>query len=120
MQEIDYLILRHKGLAYKQLHRFHLVNDHEAISIAYWALYKALTTFKESERTLISTYATCCIYNALGDYVRTLHRKRQIEEVSYNAIVCEEHEYIDTLSDNTSAEDICREGACYAYKGSNK
>lgn len=109
MQEIDYLIIKHKGLLYKQLGRFNLIGNPDAESAGYWALYKALITFKESEHVLISTYATCCIYNALGCYIRTLYKKRKVDTISYNNIICDQIEYGDTLSTNVSVEDVCVE-----------
>lgn len=107
MQEIDQLILQHKGLVYKQLHKYYLVNDPEAESIAFWSLYTALTTYDTSRNTAISTYATCLIYNALGDYVRKLNRKRKLEVISFNNVNNDGLEYSDVLSDNRSAEDAC-------------
>lgn len=67
------LIEDNKGLLYKQLHKFNLVGDTEAISYGYEALYRAIKTYKEGKGSKFSTYATVCIYNALGSYVRKLN-----------------------------------------------
>lgn len=106
MYEIDDLIEQNKGLVYSQLLKFYLVHDQEAESIAYWALYTAIKTYKKSENVLLSTYATVCIYNALGDYVRSLNKKRQLDLVSYNAPMTEGLEYGEILSSKESAEDV--------------
>lgn len=108
MQEIDRLIDKHKGLVYHQLHKFRLINDQEAESIAYEALYNAIKNYDSSKGTAISTVATVYIYNALGSYVRTLNKQRQLTVVSYNNFTCfddsEGHEYLDTLADKTNLE----------------
>lgn len=106
--DINELIAKHKGLVYKQLHKFCLVQDPEAESIAYEALYNALQNYDSSRGTAVSTVATVYIYNALGSYVRTLNKQRQIQTISYNNIAYtdgdEEHEYVDTLALNTDVE----------------
>ena len=104
------LIQKHSGLVYSQLHKFNLVKDCEAESIAYEALSNAICNFDKSKGTQISTVATVYIYNALGSYVRTLNNKRVIETVSYNNIAYsddkESHEFLEMLSSNESAEDV--------------
>lgn len=82
--DINKIIKDNTGLIYFELNKFHLVNDPEAISIAYEALFNAICTFDDSKVAKLSTYATVCIYNALGSYLRTINRQRQIEEVSYH------------------------------------
>lgn len=107
MKDIDMLIKKHLGLVYSQLHRFKLINDPEAESIAYEALWNAISNFDESKNTKLSTVATVYIYNALGSYVRKLNKQRVIETISYNNIAYadenEEHEFVDMLS---TGEDI--------------
>ena len=105
MLDVNELILNNKGLVYKQLHRFYLINDPEAESQAFWALHNAIVTYREADGVLLSTYATCCIYNALGCYVRKMHNKRQLDTVSYNAQLYESIEMLDTLPDPTTTED---------------
>lgn len=105
MADIDELIVTNKGLAYKQLHRFYLINDPEAESAAFWALYQAIITYDASKNVLLSTYATCCIYNALGCYVRTLKKKRQLEVMSYDVKSVDNHEMSDVFSSGVSSED---------------
>lgn len=106
MQEVNDLIAKHKGLVYAQLKKFSLIGDQDAESAAYWALYKAVSTYSTTKNTLLSTYATCCIYNALGDYVRSLHKKRQLEVISYNTIIFDNTEYQELLSDSETTEAI--------------
>lgn len=99
------LIKTHSGLVYSQLHRFNLIQDPEAESIAYEALYNALTNFDESKGNAISTVATVYIYNALGSYLRTLNKQRQLQTVSYHNIVDDDgNEYVDTIATDTDIE----------------
>jgi RNA polymerase sigma factor (sigma-70 family) len=85
--EVTTYIATNRGLIFKQLHKFGLATDHEAESIGYEALYNAATTFKPEMGYKFSTYATVCIYNALGSYVRTLLKQRQLVVVSYHAMI---------------------------------
>lgn len=102
------LIEKHSGLVYSQLHKFNLIRDHDAESIAYEALYNALKNYDESKGTAISTVATVYIYNALGSYVRSLNKQRQLTIVSYNNFLLAEdpdnHEYLETLADDYDME----------------
>lgn len=84
MKNIDYLILEHKGLVYKQLHRYNMIGDWEAESIAFEALWKAFGDYdaNHTSNAAFGTYATTCIYNALGTYAKTFKRVRQLEVVT--------------------------------------
>ena len=88
--DVNKVIEQNLGLIHKLLYKFNLHKDQEAESIAYWALYKAIQTYKDDKSCLLSTYAHCCIYNALGDYVRKLNQKRQLEVLSYNTVAYKE------------------------------
>lgn len=103
------LIQTHSGLVYSQLHKFKLIHDQEAESIAFVALYNALKNFDASKGNAISTVATVYIYNALGTYVRSLHKQRQLNVISYNNLAnfsnsSDEHEYLDTLASEVDIE----------------
>ena len=118
MQGIDKIILDNKGLVYKQLNKFNLVNDPDAESIAYEALYNAILNYDATKGTKLSTVATVYIYNALGSYTRTLNRKRQLEVISYNNIAYSDdngdHEFCEMIQTETSIEaeyvhnELCR------------
>ncbi len=105
--DLNALIAKHSGLVYSQLHKFYLVDDPEAESIAFEALLNAIRNFDESKKTKLSTVATVYIYNALGSYVRKLNKQRVIETISYNNMAysdsSEEHEFVELLS---TGEDI--------------
>jgi DNA-directed RNA polymerase specialized sigma subunit len=85
-----------------------LIDDPEAESIAYEALYNALMNYDASKGTAISTVITVYVYNALGSYVRTLNKQRQLHVISYNNIAyndeTEEHEFVDTIPADTDIE----------------
>jgi len=112
MAKIDELILKNKGLVFKQLHKFYLAKDPEAISIAYEALYNAIMTYKDNRNARFSTYASVCIYNALGTYVRSLNKVRQLDVVSYNAIKSLDENDVECLgilaSDYNLEEEVIR------------
>lgn len=101
---MDKIIKDNAGLIFAQLKRLNIMHDSEAQSIGYEALWNAAMTYDESKGYKFSTYATCCIYNALCSYIRTLNKKRQLEVVSYNSIAYQEdgtkHEYLELLSTN--------------------
>lgn len=98
-ENISELFKLNKGLVGKQLQRFGLVGSQDAVSHGYEALYKAIVTFDTSKKVAFSTYATNCIYNRLGDYVRRLHTQININTVSYEAtmqeqlFICEDNTY---------------------------
>ena len=100
---------KHKGLVFVQLRKFHLAKDPEAESIGYEALYNAILTYDQSKSVQFSTYASVCIYNALGSYVRSLNKQRQLEVISYNNVAYSEdgtdHEFVDFFEAPTGVED---------------
>lgn len=100
---IDEIISSNTGLIWAQLKRLYLCNDPDAESIGYVALYNAAVTFDESKGFQFSTYATCCIYNALGSYIRHLKRKKQLDVVSYNNLI-NECEYLTVLVADVDVE----------------
>lgn len=106
--DINALIRTHSGLVYSQLHKFNLINDPDAESFAYEALYNAIRNFDESKGNKLSTVATVYIYNALGSYVRSLKSTRQIRPISYNNVAYtddnEEHEFVDLISSDADIE----------------
>lgn len=107
MQHTEDVIKKNVGLIRAQLHRFRMIDDPEAESIGYEALYKAILSFEEKKGYRFSTYASCCIYNALGSYLRTLNKKRQVTWISYNSVAYTddngEHEFEEFLTDNRDA-----------------
>lgn len=112
--DINTKIASNVGLIFKQLKKFNLAKDPEAESIGYEALYNAVLTYDQSKNIQFSTYASVCIYNALGSYVRTLNKQRQLEIISYNNIAYSEdgtdHEFVDFLQTPTDVEkDFMRE-----------
>lgn len=110
MQEwVDTLIRTHSGLVYSQLHKFNLIQDPDAESLAYEALYNAVINYDSTKGNKLSTVATVYIYNALGSYLRALNAKRQLHVISYNSIAYiddknEEHEFVDMLPSDIDIE----------------
>ena len=106
--DLNTLIRTHSGLVYNQLRKFNLIQDPEAESIAYEALYNSILNFDESKGNKFSTVATVYIYNALGSYVRSLKGKRKIVTISYNNVAftddSEEHEFVDLLASDADVE----------------
>lgn len=83
---LNELIALNFGLLKAQLNKFYLYDDPDALSFAYEALLKAINTFDVSKNNKFSTYATVCIYNRLGSYIRSLHAN-QVELVYYEESV---------------------------------
>jgi DNA-directed RNA polymerase specialized sigma subunit len=85
-----------------------LLTDPDAESFAYEALWHAAEDFDETKGNKFSTVATVYIYNALCGYMRKLNAKRQLDVVSYNALMHlsngEEHEYLELLVSDTTVE----------------
>lgn len=108
MQDINDKIATNTGLIFNQLIKFNLAKDPEAESIGYEALYNAILTYDQSKNIKFSTYASVCIYNALGSYVRTLNKQRQLEVISYNNVAYSEdgtdHEFVDFIATPTNME----------------
>lgn len=106
--DINDKIAHNIGLIFNQLNKFNLAKDPEAESIGYEALYNAILTYDQSKSVQFSTYASVCIYNALGSYVRTQNKQRQLEVISYNNVAYTEdgadHEFVDFISSQSDVE----------------
>lgn len=95
MDELDKVISDNMGLVYKQLHRFNLQYDDDALSLGMEALMNAAKTYSYKKKAAFSTYATACIYNAVAGLLRKRQKASKVSIVSYNAIVAgDEHEDI--------------------------
>ena len=102
---VEELIKLNEGLIWKQLKKFGLIGDPEALSIGYEALYKAIMTFNSSRSSKFSTYATVCIYNSLGSYVRSLNTAINKNTISYDAPVDDEGTtYLDSFESTLTAD----------------
>ncbi len=102
---VEELIKLNKGLIGKQLKKFGLIRDPEALSIGYEALYRAIMTFNTSRSSKFSTYATVCIYNSLGSYVRSLNTTINKNIISYDAPVDDEGTtYLDSFESTLTAD----------------
>ena len=104
--DINEKIESNMGLVYHQLNKFRLLNDPEALSIATEALWNAIVTYKTGTAAKFSTYASVCIYNALGCYVRHLKRKRQLDIFSYDIPITDDATLEVFMTDSYSAEDM--------------
>jgi RNA polymerase sporulation-specific sigma factor len=95
------------GLVYTQLHKFGRANDDEAYSCAVDALVRAIDTYDDSKNITFATYASVCIYNAIGDYLRRITKKSSITTVSYNDPIYpgSNQTYFDTLQDESNVVD---------------
>lgn len=85
--DINDKIAANAGLVYQQLARFKLTEDQDAESLAYEALYRAVLTFDEKTGNAFSTYAVCCISNALRKHIRHINRKSQLSVISYDELL---------------------------------
>lgn len=85
--DINDKIAANIGLVYQQLARFKLTNDQDAESFAYEALYRAILTYDDKAGNAFSTYAVCCIANALRKHLRHINRKNQLSVISYDELL---------------------------------
>lgn len=81
---VEELIVLNYGLMQKQLNKFGMYNDPDALSYAYESLYRAIITYNLEDNHKFSTYATVCIYNRLGSYVRSLKTQIVVNTTSYD------------------------------------
>lgn len=108
MANEDRLIADNMGLVYKVLHKFKRAQDDDAMSLGMEALLKAIRTYDADKGVAFSTYATVCIYNAIGTYTRSLSaKKRQLTVTSYNDYISgtEGDTFEDIIGTKESLED---------------
>lgn len=110
MQDLNKMIKDNEGLVYKQLHRFNLVGNPDAESLAFEALFKACLNYDKSTGNTFSTFATCCIYNAIGMHLRQVSKKRQLQVISYNTVYSiddhgDEHELLEFIDGGERADE---------------
>lgn len=108
MADINELISDNLGLVYSQLRRFNMLDDQDAESLAYEALYRAIQTYNPDSGNTFSTYAVCVVSNALRGHLRTKNKKRQIQSVSYFTLLKDNEEdghLLDLLHVCDTAED---------------
>lgn len=79
-QDIELLLAEHKNLVYYCLTQKGQLQNQDAESAAWEALWDAIGTFSIYEKTAFSTYACRCIINAINDELR----KSQTEYEHYN------------------------------------
>jgi RNA polymerase sigma factor (sigma-70 family) len=84
---VEELLILNSGLIGCQLKKFGLLGDPEAESLGYEALYNSIMTFDTSRSNKFSTYASVCIYNKLGSYVRSLNTSIRKNTISYDEYV---------------------------------
>ena len=100
-------IKKNMGLVYLQLHKFGRANDDEAYSCAVDALVRAIETYDSSKGSKFATYASVCIYNAIGCYLRGLAKKHTLTIVSYDDPIYpgSDQTYLDILQDDRGVAD---------------
>ena len=109
---VEELIKLNEGLIWKQLKKFGLIGDPEALSLGYEALYTSIMTFDASRSNKFSTYATVCIYNSLGSYVRSLNTSIRKNTISYDAPIDDEGTtYLDSFESTLTADEKLLEEA---------
>jgi RNA polymerase sporulation-specific sigma factor len=102
---IEELLILNFGLINKQLYKFYMTTDPEALSLAYEALYNAILTYDSTKNSKFSTYATVCIYNRLGSYVRSLNTASNLDLVSYDKMISEDGlTLLDVLVSSNTAD----------------
>lgn len=98
---VEEIIKTNLGLINYQLKKFYMTYDKDAYSVALEALYKAVCTFDVKKEYKFATYATVCIYNGLGCYLRMLKNN---ETFSYDAIVNDGDSFLSMMQSNSTVE----------------
>lgn len=90
--DIDELLLQHKNLVYYKLAQMGQLNNPDAESAAWEALWDAIMTFDIYSKTAFSTYACRCIVNAVNSVLRKqqYEKKRMIsfDDLSEANLLC--------------------------------
>lgn len=97
--DIEQMIQDNMGLVYKQLHKFDLAFNDDALSYAMESLWNAAKSFDPSSGTKFSTYATTCIYNGIMRYFRESASK--LDTISYEAEIENDYNLVDKLASDT-------------------
>lgn len=98
--EVDSLVRNNMGLAYYQLKKWGRSADVEAQSAALEGLWKAARSYDASKNVAFSTYASVCIYNAIGMYMRGVKRIKDHEVTSLDEPIrgADKVTFADTLA----------------------
>ena len=115
--DINEAIEKNRPLVYFHLHKFGLAADPDAYSAALEALWVALKTYDESKGSKFSTYASVCIYNAIGMYLRKLKRLNSVVLVPYeNGDLCRANDPLDQLIQDRLVDTSMAPAECYAQQ----
>lgn len=114
LEEEDRLVRENVRLAYHFVHKLHLSNKDDAVDIALEGLWKAAVTYDASKGIKFGTYASVCIYNALGMYIRKMKRLGGHEVRSVDEHIFENLTLADTISDENAnnPETLCVASEC--------
>jgi DNA-directed RNA polymerase specialized sigma subunit len=110
------LIKLNGGLINKQLRKLGLLGDKDAEALGMEALYDAIRTFNSNKNSCLSTYASVCIFNRLGCYLRTASTKANSNVLSYDNTIDEEgNTFIDMFESPFTADDKVLQEAGVEY-----
>ena len=101
---LNELIELNSGLIGRVLKSFGLVHNQDASSIGYEMLLKAILDFDPLSGTQFSTFATVCIYNGLGSYVRSIKTLINTNTISYDALVDNEATFLTFMESSCTAD----------------
>lgn len=99
-QDVEELLKQHKNLIYYRLTQMGQLNNQDAESAAWEALWDAIETFSVYETTAFSTYACRCINNAIN----TVLRAQQIEKGHIECVELDETNILFTQDDYKCAD----------------
>jgi len=98
MVDENQLIQDNMGLVYWTLHKFNVAKDPDALSYGMYGLYNAIRTFDSSKGFKFSTYASVCVYNAVGTYLRSAARTKRLPCISLDEAINPYKENCDTMA----------------------
>lgn len=106
LAEEDRLIRENERLAYFHLKKFGRLFDEDARSAAFEGLWKAARTFDASKGASFGTYASVCIYNSIGMYLRKAKRAADHEAMSLEDEISDGFTLADAIPDKHTPESV--------------
>lgn len=110
---VNDLVCANEGLVWDVLHKYKLSKNHDAVSLAFEALFIAVLEYDITKNAKFSTFATIVIYNRIGSYIRTTHNKaNSMPIISYHSVITDnEGTLLDFISSTETADnhalDLC-------------
>ena len=108
--DVEQMMQDNMGLVFFNMRKHGILpNNDDAYSLALEALWKAAKTFDDSKGYKFATYASVCIYNACGMYLRKQRQDARYGWCSLDDEVCEGVTFSEMVPDTHTPESIMSE-----------